>query len=188
MATEDNPVSRRGFLRAAGAGAAVAGGVAGNAAAGGGGGGGGTVTVDVVNYAYRPGTDKPLYVKPGTTVKWVWKSDGHNIIVDQKPDGSSWEGVSALKNTGFTHTHTFETKGKYHYFCEPHKSMGMVADLEVTDNPPKQGGYESILPDSAKAIGVAGTAAMTGVLGLSYVFMRYGGDYGEDGDFERGEE
>ena len=196
MSQEERLVSRRAFLRGTAGAAAVAGasGTAGaqdeggggggdgggNGGGGdGGGGGGGTQQVDVVNYAFNPGTEEPLEIKPGTQVKWVWKSDGHNIVVENKPDDSKWEGHEPLEDEGFEYTHTFETKGEYSYFCEPHKDLGMVADLTVTDSPTEKKEYETIVPDSAKTLGVAVTGAMAAVLGLTYFFMKYGGDYGE---------
>lgn len=180
MNAEDRSVSRRAFLRGAAGAAAVAGASGTAAAAESEGGSSGPIEVSVVNYAYNPGTEETLYVKPGQEVKWVWETDGHNIVVESKPDDSDWEGHEPLEDTGFEYSHTFETTGTYEYFCEPHKSLGMVATIEVTENPPEQGGYETILPDSAKTLGVAGTGAMVGVLGLGYFFMKYGGDYGED--------
>jgi hypothetical protein len=57
----------------------------------------------------------------------------------------------------------------------------MVGTIVVneTGQAPGGGGYESILPDSAKTLGVAATGAMASVLGLAYFFLKYGGDYGE---------
>ena len=182
MSQEDRSVSRRAFLRGT-AGAAAVGGASGTAAAseggGGGGEGGGTQQVDVVDFAFEPGTDSPLEIKPGTKVEWVWKGNNHNIVVESQPDGANWEGHEPTENEGFTYSHTFETKGDYHYYCEPHRSQGMVADLVVTDNPTEKKGYETIIPDAAKTLGVATTGAMAAVLGLAYFFMKYGGDYGE---------
>jgi len=181
MADETTPVTRRGLLRTAAAGAALTG-ASGTAAAQEHGGGGGSATVEVGpggNPEFSPGTDDPLYIKPGTTVEFVWKSDGHNVVPESLPDGAEWEGVPQVHDTGHTYTHTFETLGKYHYICEPHESLGMVADIEVTENPPENEGFQSILPEAAKTVGVVGVGAMSSVLGLTYFFMKYGGDYGE---------
>lgn len=178
MNHEDRSVSRRAFMRGA-AGAAGVAGATGTAAGAEDGGGGGTQEVAVVNYAYEPGTEEPMEIAPGTTVEWVWESDGHNIFVDSQPDGADWEGHEPLEDTGFTYSHTFETKGEYYYYCEPHLSLGMEATIVVTDNPSTgEAEYETILPDSAKTLGVAATGSMAAVLGLAYFFMKYGGDYG----------
>ena len=197
----DGTVTRRGFLLGT-AGAATAG-VAGTASAqennssgGGGGGGGGTKTVTVGpgnDFVFTPGTDEPLYVAPGTTVEFVWESDNHNIVVGEQPEGANWEGTkggpSDTYNTGHTYEYTFDTKGKYHYWCEPHKPSGMVADIVVNDSgqaPGSGGGGASLptVPDSAKTLGVATSGAMLSTLGLAYFFMKFGGDYGEQGEYE----
>lgn len=172
-------VSRRTFLRA-GAGAAVAGAaVTGTVTAQESGG----KTVEVGpggNFSFDPET---VYVKPGNTVTWQWASSGHNVVPSETPEGSSWEGHEPLEDSGTTYKHTFETKGTYKYVCTPHASSGMKGEVVVTDSPPKNEGYQSVLPDSAKTLAVAAVGSMTSVLGLTYFFMRYGGDYGE-GDAE----
>jgi plastocyanin len=177
----DDSVSRRGFL----AGLAAAGtsaGAAGTAGAqetttgGDGGGGGTTQQVDLVDYAYEPGTDDALQIRPGTTVEFVWQTDTHNINIDSKPEGSDWEGVMSIENSGYTHTHTFETLGTYEFHCDPHINLGMVGSIEVTETPGAGGGgFESILPDSAKTLGVVTVGALASLLGLTYFFMKYGG-------------
>ncbi|WP_254663265.1 plastocyanin/azurin family copper-binding protein [Haladaptatus sp. W1] len=34
---------------------------------------------------------------------------------------------------GYRYHYTFEVPGKYHYWCQPHKAMGMVADIVVEE-------------------------------------------------------
>jgi plastocyanin len=177
----DDSVTRRRFLTA-GAGAAAAGVAAtGTAAAAEEGGGGGPKTVDVGPGGQNVFDPETVYVKPGNTVKWVWKSGGHNVVPKSIPDGASWSGHEPLEDAGFEYEHTFETKGTYEYVCVPHASLGMKGAVEVTDSPPQNEGYQSVLPDSAKTLGVAATGSMVSILGLAYFFMRYGGDYGEGG-------
>jgi len=184
----DERVTRRRFLRA-GAGAAAAGVAASGTAAaqeegeGGEGGGGGETTVTVGpggNNVFDPET---AYVQPGGTVRWVWDSSGHNVVPESTPSGSDWEGHESLEDSGFEYEQTFETEGTYEYVCTPHASLGMEGVVEVTENPPEDTGYQSIVPDSAMTLGVAGTGALTSVLGVTYLFMRYGGDY--EGDLEQ---
>lgn len=100
----------------------------------GGGGGGDTTTVDVGpngEFVFTPGTDEPLRVPSDTEVEFVWKSNTHNVAVESQPDGANWEGHQAIENRGFSFTHTFETRGRYEYFCQPHKSLGMVGEIVV---------------------------------------------------------
>lgn len=182
---ESEPVSRRGFLRAAAGTTAVAG-AAGTASAqeetDGGGGGGASETVVVGpggNLVFEP---EELTITPGTTVEWVWESDGHNIEVREQPDEADWGGTeggpSQLYDTGHTYTHTFEVEGTYDYVCTPHAQAGMVGAVEVTTDTP---GGQNVpeFPDSAKTLGVAVLTAMASTLGLAYFMMKYGGDYGE---------
>ena len=192
-ADADKSISRRDFLRAT-AGAATVAGASGTATAqeggggqttqaggGGGGGGGGTKTVAVGpggNYVFRPGTDEPLVIAPGTTVKFVWESDNHNVVVESQPEEASWSGHEPIENTGFSFSHTFDVLGTYEYFCQPHKALGMVATIEV-----KEGGaapaapVEPPIPNSAKTLGIATLGGMTATLAFAYFFMKYGGDY-----------
>ena len=82
-------------------------------------------------YVFTPGTENPLRIAPGTTVRFVWESDTHNIFVDSQPQGANWQGHESIENTGFTYEYTFEVKGTYHYWCDPHKGLGMIADIVV---------------------------------------------------------
>ena len=181
-------ISRRGFLRAtaAGATAAAAAGTAtaqddGGTTTSGGGGGGGTATVEVGpngNTVFTPGTEEPLYVKPGTTVKFVWESDTHNIVVESQPDGAGWEGHETIEDTGFEYEHTFDTKGTYEYFCQPHESLGMVGTIEVTDSPPTPEPAHTgpQIPAPARTMGLVATGTMISTLGVAYFFLKYGDD------------
>lgn len=194
---EDPAFSRRAFLRGA-TGAAASAGAAGTAAAqesgnktesggggDGGGGGGPTKTVEVGpggNLVFTPGTQEPLKITPGTTVEFVWKSDDHNIVVGEQPADANWQGTPGGKSktydTGYTYTHTFETLGKYNYWCQPHKTAGMVADIEVVESiSTPQAPSVPQVPESAKALGVASSVAMVATLGLAFFFLKYGGEY-----------
>lgn len=182
---DGRPVSRRAFLGATAAAATA--GTASTAAAQEEGGGDGTVTVEVGpngDFVFTPGTDEVLTIPPGTTVVWEWESDTHNIVVGSQPDGANWAGHEAIENTGFTYEHTFETTGDYHYWCQPHRQAGMVADITVEEGAslPGEGEGEgsrpSVVSDGVKTLGVASTGGMAAVLGLAYLFIKYGGNVG----------
>ncbi|WP_188884280.1 halocyanin domain-containing protein [Halarchaeum grantii] len=79
-------------------------------------------------YGYAP---PAVRVSPGTEVTFEWVSNTHDVQVESKPSGSSWEGVDSIKNEGYTHSHTFETAGVYKYYCTPHLSMGMKGAVVV---------------------------------------------------------
>jgi plastocyanin len=184
----DESVSRRGFFRTM-TGAATAATIAGAS---------GTVaaqsTTEVPvgpdgNLVYEPAE---LYIKPGTTVNFVWDSDNHNIVVDSQPEEASWEGTEGgagdLYNEGHEYAFTFETMGTYEYYCAPHRSSGMVASIIVNESGEDpsageggaSGGGPPPIPGSAKTLGIATMVGMFSTLGLVYFFMRFGGDYEVD--------
>jgi plastocyanin len=173
--------SRRGVLRSAvGVGAAGAGvGAAQTAEAQESGGG----TKEV---AVGPGGElvfdpETIQVTPGTTVKWVWEGDNHNVVVESQPDDADWEGQppDETYDTGHEYEHTFETLGTYDYFCQPHKSVGMVGTVEVVESISTPEPSGPTVPDGAKTLGVATSMAMVATLGLAFFFLKYGGDYEE---------
>ena len=153
-------------------------------ATGGGGGGGSGPTKEVVagpggSLVFEPAT---LEITPGTTVRWVWDSDNHNVVPQSIPDGASWEGEGSpgnTFNTGHEYTHTFETLGTYEYVCTPHESAGMVGSIEVVETLSSGGGerelHELGVPIQAHWVGVA-TILM---LFMSFVFTFYTLKYGE---------
>jgi halocyanin-like protein len=79
-------------------------------------------------YANAPAAVK---VDSGATVAFEWLSNGHNVVLESKPDGSDWTGVESLENEGYSHEHTFETAGVYKYYCDPHLPVGMKGVVEV---------------------------------------------------------
>jgi len=141
-----------------------------------------TVTVQVGagdGFAFSPAG---VHVDNGATVEWEWTGEGgaHNVVSDG--DGPLDSGT-AVGGSGVKYEHTFEEDGIYKYYCSPHEGQGMLGAVVVgTDYPtiePESGGGGGgpALPGSAKTIGVATALVMSASLGLSYVFMKYGGDY-----------
>lgn len=73
-----------------------------------------------------------LSVAPGDTVQFSWDSNFHTVTVESRPDGSDWTGTGEeTHDAGYTHTHTFDTEGTYEYYCNPHRSSGMVGSITV---------------------------------------------------------
>lgn len=94
---------------------------------------------------------------------------------------------------GETFEHTFEVEGTYEYFCIPHESAGMLGAIEVTPggapadgNGGGDGGDGEFLPevpDVARTTVIVATVFVLVVVGLTYFFLKYGGEYGPtDGD------
>lgn len=169
--------TRRGFLRTAmgAAGATAASGVGAAQESE-------TVTVELVDFAFEPGTDQPLEIPPGTTVEFVWVTSTHNIVVESQPDGAEWNGHETVEDEGFETDHTFEVEGEYEIFCQPHRDLGMTGTITVTEDADLGGGDGGapagpVIPESAKTIGVATFVAMVATLGLAFALMKYGGEF-----------
>jgi plastocyanin len=175
----DDHVTRRRVLQA-GAAAATAGAATGTAAAAEEGGSSGPKVVEVGPGGQNIFKPAQVYVTPGTKVKFVWKGPGHNVHATDVPDGADWDVQTEIVGPPNEYEYTFDgPTGDYKYVCDPHASLGMKGTITVTENPPENTGYQSILPNSAKTMAVGAVGSMTSVLGLAYFFMKYGGDYGD---------
>ncbi|QKY18836.1 halocyanin [Halolamina sp. CBA1230] len=191
-------MKRRDFLRATGGsggavalGSGVAAGQEGTGTTtgteGGGGGGGGGPTEEVV---VGPGGDltfepADLTVATGTTVRWVWDSNNHNVYPESIPEGAEWDGEGepgTTFNAGHEYSHTFTTTGTYEYVCTPHESAGMVGSIEVVEELPAggAGGGEKELHEIGAPIHPHWVGAATILMMfVSIVFTFYVLKYGE---------
>ncbi|MEZ3144577.1 plastocyanin/azurin family copper-binding protein [Halobaculum sp. MBLA0143] len=130
-----------------------------------------------------------LWIDTGTKVTFEWVGNqSHNVLFEAMPDGAGVSGHEGLEGSGFTHEITFESGGLYKYYCQPHKGLGMVGGIAVGGDVATKAvesssgggggaGGAPTIPDSAKTIGVAASVAMVTTLGLTYFFVKYGGDY-----------
>ena len=157
--------------------------------ASGGSSGGGGPTKEVIvgpggSLVYDPAD---LTIANGTTVKFVWESDNHNIVVENQPEGANWEGTaggaSKTYNTGHEYSHTFDTNGTYEYFCQPHKTAGMVGTITVQDSVNSGGGGGQKEADP-KHMGVPIQAHFVGLgallmIAVSFVYTFFMLKYGE---------
>ncbi|WP_458208044.1 plastocyanin/azurin family copper-binding protein [Haladaptatus sp. NG-SE-30] len=80
-----------------------------------------------------------LEVRPGATVRWIWDSDNHNIVVANQPKDADWNGspgsASDVYDTGFSFTYTFDVLGTYEYYCQAHRSVGVTGKIVVDESP-----------------------------------------------------
>jgi len=122
-----------------------------------------------------------IHVDVGTTVQFEWTGDGLHNVVEENEEYSSGTPVQAA---GVNFEHTFEESGISNYYCDPHESAGMKGSVVIGDDyptvqPAAPSGPQ--VPNVAKSLGVAATVVMLATLGMAYVFIKFGGDYG---DFE----
>ncbi len=140
-----------------------------------------------VEVAVGPGGElvfdpESLEIPPGTTVRFVWESDLHNVVVDEQPADADWSGTAgapgATYDTGHEYSHTFDVEGTYEYYCAPHRASGMTGTVVVSADatvPPADaggaaGGTDGGGADSLFVTGV-GLALTAAVLAAVY---RYG--------------
>ena len=129
-----------------------------------------------------------LTIAPGTTVKWVWESDNHNVVPESQPDGANWQGTPGAPDktydTGYEYSHTFETTGTYEYFCQPHKAAGMVGTITVQEGGGGGGGTgggeeeadpeEMGVPFQAHFVGLATLLMMVVSIIYTFFLLKYG--------------
>jgi len=99
--------------------------------------------------AFRPAT---ITVSVGEEVLWYNNSArAHSITAydDGIPEGAeffatggydstsaareAWDGMNGALESGETFAHTFETPGRFNYFCIPHERAGMVGQVVVEE-------------------------------------------------------
>jgi plastocyanin len=198
MASESRELSRRGLVKAAAGAAGLAGTTEVGTAQG-----GTRHTVDMTDdLVFDPDA---ITVAPGDTVVWEnVGAIGHSVTAyeDEIPDEAAYfasggfDAEQAARDAyapgdpdsgdvagGESFEHTFEVEGSYGYFCVPHEAVGMVASVEVApgggDGGDGDGGpVAPAVPDAAKSLAVLVSVGLLTVLGLAYVFLKYGGDYG----------
>jgi plastocyanin len=85
------------------------------------------INVHIVRIEGMKFIPKSLEVKPGEIVRWVNESRSpHNVIAN---DGSFESKM--LSDKGDTFEYTFKKEGEFHYYCQPHRTMGMKGTLIV---------------------------------------------------------
>ncbi len=72
---------------------------------------------------------KKLKIKAGDTVKFEMNKLGpHNAVFGGNDELSQ---KKLLYSKGQSYSTTFDTPGKYKYFCQPHRGAGMVGKIIV---------------------------------------------------------
>ncbi len=66
-------------------------------------------------------------VPAGSTVVWVHEGGG---LHDTRSEDGLWS--SALLDEGEEYEFTFDDAGEHEYFCNPHRSSGMIGVIRVT--------------------------------------------------------
>tara|TARA_B100000925_G_C21809309_1_gene388075 strand:+ start:89 stop:568 length:480 start_codon:yes stop_codon:yes gene_type:complete len=89
-----------------------------------------TVTVDGFgsNLRFVPDT---LTINEGDTVQFLWSGQllPHNAIEQNEVFNSG----DAERDVDYTYTFNYNQSGVYEFYCEPHRNLGMVGEITVTD-------------------------------------------------------
>jgi len=73
-------------------------------------------------------------IEPGTTVRFEWKSGGHNLVpVRQQPEGHEWDGVEEIQDEGYVHEFTFEEDSAHEFVSEPFREE--MRGVVIVGNP-----------------------------------------------------
>lgn len=142
-----------------------------------------TKTVEVGpngNNVFDPDT---VYVQPGATVEWVWRSTGHNVHATDVPEEADWAVKTEITGPEFTYEYTFDgPKGEYKYQCDPHVNAGMTGTVVVNDSgsAPSDGGEAEVdphhmgVPFQAHFVGIATVLMMIVTLVYTFFALKYG--------------
>lgn len=84
-------------------------------------------TVKIIGMKFVPET---IEINKGETVRWINVSDqSHNVVAKDK----TFKSAMLSPNDNHTFEHTFESTGKFDYYCQPHRIMGMTGIVIVKD-------------------------------------------------------
>ena len=131
------------------------------------------------------------WIDPGTTVTFKWVTGGHNVEYESKPSGSKVSGHKPIEDQGFTFKETFDTGGIYKYYCDPHRSLGMLGGIAVGNSVPTVSTGGGGGPKELEELGVpiqahwVGAATILSVI-VSIIFTFYVLKYGESPNTARG--
>ena len=86
------------------------------------------VTVDSTNLRFTPST---LTINEGDTLRFVWGGQAlpHNSVEET----GVFDSGDPERVLDFGHVFDYDSAGTYNFFCEPHKSVGMLGSVTVLD-------------------------------------------------------
>jgi plastocyanin len=72
-----------------------------------------------------------LTIKRGGSLRFVWKNGFHNVLTQKAPAGANKVNSGAPSGNHKPIVFKPTRKGTYVFYCQPHKSLGMVLTLTV---------------------------------------------------------
>ncbi len=83
------------------------------------------IEIRLIDFAFTPAR---IIINRGARVRWINTTSTFHTVT---PDGhSAWQRWPT-SSVGDTLEHEFTSTGEFAYFCEPHRSIGMVGSIMV---------------------------------------------------------
>jgi plastocyanin len=91
-----------------------------------------TKPVTLSGIAFNGKANAKVSIKLGSSLRFVWKDGFHNVLTSKAPAKANKvnSGAPAQNHKAIVFKPT--KKGKYTFYCAPHKALGMVLTLTVT--------------------------------------------------------
>jgi plastocyanin len=91
------------------------------------------VTVDSTNLRFSPST---VTLTEGDTIRFFW--DGQLLPHNAVEDNGVFDSGDTASDQDYSFLFTAGLNGTFDYFCEPHRSVGMVGQIIVNPLPPAE--------------------------------------------------
>lgn len=85
----------------------------------------GATEIVISDFAFTAPT---ITIDRGATVRWRNTTSNFHTVT---PDGHSAFAARQTTTRGQTFETRFDTPGRYRYFCEPHRTLGMTGEIVV---------------------------------------------------------
>ncbi|MEF8886943.1 MAG: halocyanin domain-containing protein [Haloarculaceae archaeon] len=86
-----------------------------------------TVTVGGGGFAFDP---VAVRIGAGATVNWEWQGGSHNVVSAEE-SASDFDSGDPTSDTDTTFSQSFDNTGVQLYYCEVHRSSGMLGAVDV---------------------------------------------------------
>lgn len=130
------------------------------------------------NLVYDPAQ---VRVDPGATLRFVWDSPNHNVVVSESPEDSDWVGSPNAPRErygpDYEFSQTLDVAGTYEYYCSPHRGAGMEGTILVGDAaaPDAESGGSDLL-----VLASFGTLLVALLVAIAIFYSRLAGGEGEE--------
>jgi len=91
------------------------------------------ITVDSTNLRFSPST---VTITEGETIRFFW--DGQLLPHNAVEENETFDSGDTASDEDYSFLFTPGLNGTFDYFCEPHRSVGMVGQIIVNPLPPAE--------------------------------------------------